>query len=268
MSNRITFSSNINIGQNGAESDDEFLFKCFVDHPALSELSAMPSPAMFALGSTGIGKTAILRMIEKQEPNCTSVELKDMAMNHVSNSDVIQFLQSIDVDLGLFFQALWRHVICIEYIKLIGQTDTPDKFKYWTQRLYATVTGDRSRQKLEAFLKNNEHRFWNTIDENVVEFTKGLETSVNLDLGADVDKFSSHAGYTKHMKNEKKIQLQQRAKKFVDAGTMAELSHVITALSDYTQGRNDRYFLLIDKLDEHWVDDGIKERLKNLPLSA
>ena len=70
------------------------------------------------------------------------------------------------------------------------------------------------------------------------------------------------------MKNEKKIQLQQRAKKFVDAGTMAELSHVITALSDYTQGRNDRYFLLIDKLDEHWVDDGIKERLKNLPLSA
>lgn len=33
MVKKIVFLSNINIGQNGAETDDEFLFKCFVDHP-------------------------------------------------------------------------------------------------------------------------------------------------------------------------------------------------------------------------------------------
>jgi hypothetical protein len=33
MVKKIVFLSNINIGQNGAETDDEFPFKCFVDHP-------------------------------------------------------------------------------------------------------------------------------------------------------------------------------------------------------------------------------------------
>lgn len=57
------------------------------------------------------------------------------------------------------------------------------------------------------------------------------------------------------------MQLQQRAKKFVDGNTIAELGHVISALSDYTQGRADSYFKLIDRLDEAWVDESIKYQL-------
>ena len=130
MANKIVFSSNINIGQNGAENDDEFLFKCFIDHHALSELTDINNPTNFVLGSTGSGKTALLRMIEKNADNCQPFEVHEMAMNHITNSDVVQFLQSIEVDLSIFFQALWRHVICIEYIKLVIQADTKDKFRY------------------------------------------------------------------------------------------------------------------------------------------
>ena len=176
--NRVVFASNINIGQNGAETDDEFLFKCFFDHPALSELQDINSNALFALGSTGIGKTALLRMVEKNEKNCSSLELREMAMSHIANSDVIQFLQSIDVDLSIFFQALWRHVICIEYIKLIGVVESQDRFKYWAQKLFDTITLSRSRERLEKFFEQNAARFWNTIDENIIEITKGLEESI------------------------------------------------------------------------------------------
>lgn len=216
---------------------------------------------MFALGSTGIGKTALLRMIEHQEQNCASLELRDMAMSHISNSDVIQFLQSIDVDLSLFFQALWRHVICIEYIKLIGFAENKDKFRFWSQRICDFITGDKSRQRFEKFLEENTERFWHTLDENVVEFTKGLEQSVTAELGGEVEKFNAHAGYAKHLKTEKKTQLQQRAKKFIDTGTIAELGHVISTLADYMRARQDKYYLLVDKLDEHWVDENIKFHL-------
>jgi hypothetical protein len=53
---------------------------------------------------------------------------------------------------------------------------------------------------------------------------------------------------------------------------LSELPSVITALSDYTRGRQDKYFITVDGLDEHWVDEDIKfeliqamfESLKNL----
>jgi hypothetical protein len=261
LGNKIVFSSNINIGQNGAENDDEFLFKCFIDHQALSELTDINNPTNFVLGSTGSGKTALLRMIEKNAENCQSFEVHEMAMNHIANSDVVQFLQSIDVDLSIFFQALWRHVICIEYIKLVTQADTKDKFRYIRTKIVDFVRRETTREKLTKFIDDNEHRFWNTVDENIIEITEALETNVNASLGAEVDKFTARAGYARGLSAEKKIQLKQRAKKFVDGNTIAELGHVISALSEYTKGRGDKYFILIDRLDEAWVDESIKYQL-------
>lgn len=261
MANKVVFSSNINIGQNGAENDDEFLFKCFIDHHALSELIDINNPTNFVLGSTGSGKTALLRMIEKNTDNCQSFEVHEMAMNHIANSDVVQFLQSIEVDLSIFFQALWRHVICIEYIKLVTQADTRDKFRYIRTKIVDFVRRESTREKLVKFIDDNEHRFWNTVDENIIEITEALESNVNASLGAEVDKFTARAGYARGLSAEKKIQLKQRAKKFVDGNTIAELGHVISALSEYTKGRGDKFFILIDRLDEAWVDEAIKYQL-------
>ena len=172
MSNKIVFSSNINIGQNGAENDDDFLFKCFVGHQALNELTDIKNPSNFVLGSTGSGKTALLRMIKKNKNNCEAFEVHEMAMNHIANSDVIQFLQSIDVDLSIFFQALWRHVICIEYIKLVTKADTQDKFRYIRTKILGFIKRERLREKLVKFIDENENKFWNTVDANIIEITE------------------------------------------------------------------------------------------------
>ena len=186
MANKVIFSSNINIGQNGAENDDEFLFKCFIDHHAFSELIDIKNPTKFVLGSTGSGKTALLRMIEKNADNCQSFEVHEMAMNHIANSDVVQFLQSIDVDLSIFFQSLWRHVICIEYIKLVTKVDTKDKFQYIIKNIVEFVKRKNTREKLKSFIDDNEHRFWNTVDANIIEITDALESNVSASLGLEV----------------------------------------------------------------------------------
>ena len=261
MANKIVFTSNINIGQNGAENDSAFLFKCFIDHEALSELTDITNPSNFILGSTGSGKTALLLMINKNEENCETFEVHEMAMNHIANSDVIQFLQSIDVDLSIFFQALWRHVICIEYIKLVTQADTKDKFKFIRTKIIEFIKRDHLREKMERFINENETKFWNTVDTNIIEITGAMEEKVNASLGAEIEKFTAKAGYARGLSAEKKTQLQQRAKKFIDGNTIAELGQVIAGLSEYTKGRADKYFILIDRLDEAWVDESIKYQL-------
>lgn len=270
--NKIVFSESINIGQNGAEHDDDFLFKCFVDHPAYSEVTDVNSPTTFLLGSTGAGKTAILRMINKQEENVADLAVHDMAMNHIANSDTILFLTSLGVDLSLFFQALWKHVFCIEYIRLATHARDKSQFQYKVTRLIETLTRGRAREKLESFVENHADQFWNTIDENVIELTDSLENEFNASLGGELKKFIAKAGYVHTLGSQQKIQLQQRARKFLNEATLSEIPAVISALSDYTRGRQDKYFITVDGLDEHWVDEDIKfqliqamfESLKNL----
>ncbi len=41
-----------------------------------------------------------------------------MSLSYVSNSDVLSFLHIIGADLDLMFQVLWRHVLCIEFIRM------------------------------------------------------------------------------------------------------------------------------------------------------
>jgi hypothetical protein len=41
-----------------------------------------------------------------------------MSLSYVSNSDVLSFLHAIGADLDLMFQVLWRHVLCIEFIRM------------------------------------------------------------------------------------------------------------------------------------------------------
>lgn len=257
----IVLTSSANIGQNGAESDQQFLFECFVDHEALGRLRDTESSAMFALGSTGIGKTALLLMIEKLESNCANLELAEMAMSKISNSDTIAFLRSLDLDLSLFFQALWKHVICIEYIKLLSSARDEDKFRHWKSKIISALFGNRARDKMEHFLNKYSHQFWNTIDENVIEYTENLERGVQAELGAEVSKFQMRAGYTRSLSLEKRVQLQQRAKKFLNPEMLSELAQMISTLSEYTRDRHDKYFILIDKLDENWVEDNIKFQL-------
>ena len=261
MSNKITFRSNINIGHNGAENDGDFLFNCFVDHYALAELRDIGNSAMFILGSTGIGKTALIRMIERLEPNSARLELHDMSMSHISNSDTINFMKGLDVDLSLLFQSLWRHVICIEYIKSMKLAESSDKLRFHARRISDAVTGDRKRRTIESYFALNEKKFWNTIDENVIEFTTGFENNVSAEMGIEIEKNNARAGYARSLSREKKTQLQQRAKKFVDSGLLAEQAQIISVLGDHSARSSARHFLLIDGIDDNWVDVSLKYQL-------
>jgi len=259
--NKIILNDGVNIGQNGAEHDDNFLFKCFVDHPAYDELTDIDTPSTFILGSTGAGKTAIIRMVNKNEENSAELEIHNLSMNHIANSDTILFLRSLDIDLTLFFQALWKHVLCVEYIKVIIRAADKAQFQFKVSKIFDAVKRQRQREKLEKFVKDHEDQFWNTIDENVIELTDSLEREFSTDFGLELKKFVGKAGYIHNLGSQQKVQLQQRAKKFLNKLTLSELPAVISSLSDYTRGRQDRYFITIDGLDEHWVDDAIKFQL-------
>src|SRR5262245_46053750 len=106
------------IGSVAAETDDEFLFDCFVHYPPVDICFNVHSPGMVVDGRTGAGKTAILRFVSSRSEHAVEVNPAEMAMDFVSNSDALNFLHAIGADLDLLFQVLWKHVLCIEFIRL------------------------------------------------------------------------------------------------------------------------------------------------------
>lgn len=213
---------------------------------------------MILLGSTGIGKTAILRMLEQKFEHCESIELLEMSMNYISNSDTINFLRGIDVDLSLFFQSLWRHVLCVEFIKMAVPVQTEEKSQFFITRIYNSYMKDQRKEKFVKFVKENEHKFWNTMDQTVLEITENLTKQINGELGSEVAKSVAKAGYARSLSAEKREHFQQRARKFVDSQLLADLSHVVTGLSEYMKDHKEKYYILIDRLDEHWTDPSLK----------
>gem|GEM_PF-4132732 len=84
--NPVVIKADTSIGAIGAETDDEFLFSCFLDHPSLSVIGDMENSKLFLSGRTGSGKTAILRMLKKREEHTVEIDLHGMAMDYVTNS--------------------------------------------------------------------------------------------------------------------------------------------------------------------------------------
>jgi hypothetical protein len=257
LSNPIVFNAGSRIGKISAEADEEFLFECFIDTAALSELKEIGSPKMLLLGSTGSGKTALIRKIERDYERANLIQLDEMALDYLGNSDVIQFLISIDVNLDLFFQALWKHVILIEFIRLKFNVNDERKSRFVFSQIFDAFRSDQRKKRGLEYLQKWESKFWISMDENIREITENLETSVNAELGLEIEKFNSKAGYARTLSAEKRSQLQRVARKFVAPELLTDLAKVVDTLAEHGT-RTEPCFILIDSLDENWIDTSIK----------
>jgi len=262
-SNPIVLRADANIGNSAAEADDEFLFRCFVDHPALSIMADTASAKLFLSGRTGTGKTAIISMIKRNNKNSSEIDLADLALGYVANSDFIQFLNALGVDLDIFFQALWKHVFCIEYIRLRYGVKNATESKSFFQSVTNFFDRDERRATALKYLSAWEGKFWITMDENIKEITQKIETSIDTELSGEVEKFKARAGYARSLSSEKRSSLVARAKKVINSSLLAELSKVLDLLAEFEPSNkyNESYYILVDKIDEKWVDDSIRYQL-------
>jgi hypothetical protein len=185
-----------------------------------------------------------------------------MSLSYVSNSDTLRFVQTIGGDLDLLFLALWRHVLCIEFIRLRYGVSNEEKSRNTFQRLLDRFTKDQRKQKSLHYLREWQGKFWITMDQNIREITERYEDKLQAEFGGEVNKFKAGGQYEKRISTEKKSELIARARKIISAEQLSELAGVIDMLADQSADDSmNKYYILIDKLDERWVDDSIRFKL-------
>lgn len=261
-SNPVILRSGTAIGNVSAEADDEFLFDCFVEHPAVDVCSNIRSPGMVLAGRTGSGKTAVLRHIERTAEHSVQIDPTEMSLSYVSNSDTLRFVQAIGGDLDLLFLALWKHVLCIEFIRLRYNVRDEEKSKTIFSGLVERFRADARKQKSLKYLREWDRKFWITADQNIKEITEKYENKLQAELGGEINKFRTRGQYGKQLSTEKKSELAARAKRIINEEQLVELSGVIEILADQANDYGmTRFYILLDNLDDRWVDLSIRFRL-------
>lgn len=260
--NPVILRRGVGIGTGNAESDDEFLFECFVDYPPVQECMRVSSPKMIISGRTGSGKTAILRHVEAVSEHHLSLDPFDMSMSYVSNSDALRFLEAIGADLDLLLQVLWKHVLCIEFIRLRWNVESAERSTSIFSRIADRFSKEDRKSKSINYLREWQGKFWITMDQNIKEITESVERKLHAEIGAEIEKFKAGGQYGKRLSTEKKSEIVARTRKIISSDQLVELHGVIDMLSAPEHGDQMKdFYILIDRLDEKWVDDTVRFRM-------
>jgi hypothetical protein len=219
--NPILLQDGMEIGTGSAETDDEFLFECFIRYPPVDTCLEINNHGMVLVGRTGAGKTAILRYIKSQADHSVSIDPAEIAMSYISNSDCLTFLMAVGADLDLIFQYLWKHVLCIEFIRLYWNVGDEQSSRNIFGRLLGLFGRDDRRKKALNYLKEWEGKFWITMDENIREITEKIENDIKASLGAELAEFKSNFSYARNLTADKRSEIIYRSKNIIKPGQLS-----------------------------------------------
>lgn len=259
---QFKFHRHDSIGAEGAEQDYEYLRECFVDTGDLDVLRNTKDPRRIVVGRTGAGKSALLLLLAKTEQKVSSIEPEQLALNFLANSTILRHLDSLGVHLDLFYRLLWRHIFAIELIQLKYALRSEADQSGFFLKLRELFKGDKRKEEALSYLTEWGDKFWKDTELRVHEVTRKFEDDIKAKLGVHASALEAGVDVGSKLSTEDKREIVHRAQAVVDSVQIRKLSQVIDILAaDVFNDPKQRYFVLLDRLDEHWVADTVRFKL-------
>lgn len=244
-----------------AESDERFLRDCFFDTGDLGALLDCDDPKRIVVGRVGAGKSALLGRLLASQSNAIEIRAEALSLSYVANSDIIQFFESAGVKLDLFYQLLWRHVFVVELLCKRYRISRDDPWSFLDQ-FRDLFSRDPAKKRAVEYLRQWNDQFWQDTETRVKEFTSKLEKKLSAAIDVKAHGVTLNASGGRSLTDEVKAEVMHKAQSVVNENQVRELGEIITLLADeiFTDPKN-RFYLVIDRLDESWVDDRIRYKL-------
>ena len=251
------------IGFAAAEEDQDFLLRCFVDSGDLATLLDTNRPERILVGRTGAGKTALLTMLKDKACHAVSINPESLSLAYLANNELLRFFESQGVNFDLFYKLLWRHIFAVELIKArYAITSRATAKKNFFEKLSSLLGSDADKQQAVSYLTEWGESIWQDTQHRVREITTKLESALNAELTAKFPMVRIACGGNKAISSEDRIQIAKIGHEVVKQIQIQKLAEVITLLAErvFNDPQNP-YYLIIDRLDENWVDDSVRYRL-------
>lgn len=255
----FVFRKHDNIGSADAE-EDTFLDECFVDNGDLNALRDCSNPKRLIVGRTGSGKSALLMKLRETEKRCIEVKPESLSLSYISNSTILRFLGDLGVKLDIFFKLLWRHVFAVEVIKYHFKIDNEQTKRSFLDRIWDIFQDKKHRNAIE-YLKKWGETFWEETEYRIKELTQKLEKDLKAAVASKLPIVEPTAEFARRMTEEQKSEIIQRAQHVVNEVQIRQLSDILELLRDVLEDEQKKYFIVIDRLDEDWIEDSLRYRL-------
>ena len=276
-SGKFVFRRNVTIGAADALEDEDFLRETFVDTGDLDVLKSITGHKSVILGRTGAGKTALLRHLRQTQDHVIELSPEDLALTYLSDNGVLRFFAAAGVNLHLFYQLLWRHVIAVEIVRerfhVVDETSRDGFFR----RLSRHLGGNRQKEAAIEYLREWGSSFWLGSKERVEEVTRTFETNLTRSAtavgGIDLKGLSArgelNAGTARRLSEEQRASVQNYGQEVVDRVQMEKLSKVMEILDqELLEDKQNPIFITVDRLDKSWAPDDLRYRLIRALLDA
>lgn len=256
---KFKFRSHDHIGAADAESDQAFLRECFIDTGDIDLLLDSNDHRRIVLGRTGSGKTALLAQLSERTARVINVKPESLALAYISNSTILQFVNELGVNLDTFFKLLWRHIFTVEVIKAHFHLDSAEAKEGLIEWL-KTQFSDKRRQheKALAYLEKWGSKFWEQTDYRIEELTTKLENELNASISSVLPPAKIALGGAQTLSQEEKGKIVERARYVVNQVQIQELTYVLELLDSILDDPQKCYYIVIDRLDENWVEEGLR----------
>lgn len=181
-----------------------------------------------------------------------NVQPESLALNYISNSNILNFVLQLGVNLDIFFRLLWRHVFVVEILKALfkiqDETDSlslAEKIK----NMFRDKKHDRALEYLRMWGKS----FWEDTDYRIREVTSKVESDLQASIGAQLPGAKISLDGAQRVSEEEKREIVPRAQEVINRVQIKELSEIIELLKDVLEAKNAWYYIVIDRLDENWI---------------
>jgi hypothetical protein len=262
-----TLPSDFSLGALDAEVDP-LLSTAFYFSGHYAAAERRDDPRCFLVGRTGGGKTAALRHLEATHAEHTiRINPEDLSLPYITDLGVIKYLTSLDVHLDPFFIALWKHVLLVEVIRHRYKIDSPGAKKNIFATLMQRVARDPAKKQALDYLNDFQDRFWCETDERVKDITTKFEEQVNAEANAsfgipNVAKLGTSASTSGIASTERRAEQADRFQRVINETQLARLNKMISVLDEYILDSEQNFtYIVIDDLDQDWVDEHISNTL-------
>lgn len=257
---KFRFNKHQLLGTPDAETD-RVLNDVFIDTGALDVLTDVDNPKCIIVGRTGSGKSALIKQIVHKSQKVTRIAPESMALKFLSNSTILDYFRSIDVNLNYFYKVLWKHVFIVEILKLyLG--DAEHKRQSLFQNLWSKIsTGGKAdsgkKAALEYFDKWSDE-FWLKTEHRVKTLESDLQKKFCSEVGIEAKVMKSGLK-SEQIFNEKNIsEIKHKAEQVINEAQADDLINLIEILSAEVFNNNQRkFYIVIDDLDKEWVSQQI-----------
>ena len=155
---------------------------------------------------------------------------------------------------------MWRHVFIVEILKHHSTVWKGPAKSSIIEKIRSRFVADKDKKALD-YLETWGSTFWEETEYRIKEVTTKLENDLQGSVVAGFPSISFALSAVGKLSGEEKSEIIHRAQRVINTVQIRQLSEIIDLTDKVLSDPQKRYFIVIDGLDENWIEDRLRYRL-------